>query len=107
MSTIPNMTHKEEQFFWQNNDATDYLEDMEPVKLITGSSPKNQCPICHETLLTRLINVELAHGKVELRKVHQRYCKNGHQAHLVEESQRLVDAIESVLNLVQPVYSQF
>jgi hypothetical protein len=105
MKKIPEMTRTEEHEFWKTHSAADYLEEMEPVTVVTGSRPQNRCGECKETLLSRFIDVELKGGRGQLRGLRQLYCPNGHEARLAPEAQRLVTAIESVLSL-SPVYDR-
>jgi len=99
MAKIPEMTRTEEGAFWETHDATDYLDDMVAVDVTTGPRPQNNCPACGKIMLSRTVDVNLAAGRVQLRQLRQLYCPDGHETHLADESQRLVDAIDAVLRL--------
>ncbi len=99
MATIPQMTRAQEGKFWETHDAADYLDEMEHVTAATGPRPQNRCSKCSRTLLSRYMDIDLADGQVQLRKLRQLYCPEGHETRLSPEAQRLADAIEAVLRL--------
>ncbi len=103
MAKTPEMTRTEAGAFWETHDATDYLEDMVAVDVTTGPRPQNNCPTCGQIMLSRMVDVTLAAGRVQLRQLRQVYCPEGHETHLAAEAQRLVDAIEAVLRLAWPL----
>ncbi len=99
MAKIATMTRGEEAEFWKTHDATDYLDDSEPVEVETGPRPQNRCLICSDVLLSRYVDVELAGGRAVLRGLRELYCRQGHEVRLAPEAQRIADAIEAVLGL--------
>ena len=99
MDKLPTMSRVEESRFWETHDATDYLDAMEPVAVTVGPRPRNRCPQCKKTLLSRYVDVNLAGDRVQLRGLRQIYCPDGHVSRLAPEAQRLVDAIEAVMRL--------
>jgi hypothetical protein len=99
MAKIPTMTREEEAEFWKTHDATDYLDDSEPVEVETGPRPRNRCLVCSDVLLSRYVDVELAGERAVLRGLRELYCRQGHEIRLAPEAQRIVDAIEAVLGL--------
>jgi len=99
MTNIPEMSRSEEAEFWKTHDATDYLDEMEPVTVIRGPRPRNRCSVCDRVMLSRYVDVDLAGGRVQLRRLRQLYCPVGYESRLAPEAQRLVDAIEAVLRL--------
>lgn len=103
MTKLPEMTRQEEFEFWKTHDATDYLDDTEPVQVETGPRPRNHCPVCGDILLSRYVDVELAGGRAALRGLRELYCRQGHGARLAPEAQRVADAVEAVLHLAPDV----
>ena len=99
MTSIPEMTRAQEAQFWETHDATDYLDEMEPVTVTVGPRPRNQCSVCGRVLLSRYVDIDLAGGRARLRQLRQLYCPAGHESYLAPEAQRLVDAVEAVLRL--------
>jgi hypothetical protein len=99
MTTIPKMTRTQEAKFWETHDATDYLDEMEPVTATVGPRPRNRCSTCGQVMLSRYVDVDLAGGRAQLRQVRQLYCPDGHDSRLAPEAQRLADAVEAVLRL--------
>ena len=99
MDELPTMSRVEESRFWETHDATDYLDAMQPVSATVGPRPRNRCPKCRKTLLSRYVDVNLAGGRAQLRGLRQFYCPDGHETRLAPEAQRLVDAIEAVMQL--------
>jgi hypothetical protein len=99
MDKLPTMSRVEESKFWETHDATDYLDAMESVSVTVGPRPRNRCPKCKKTLLSRYVDVNLADDRVQLRGLRQLYCPDGHESRLAPEAQRLVDAIEAVMRL--------
>jgi hypothetical protein len=93
------MTRAQEAEFWETHDATDYLDEMEPVTVTVGPRPQNQCSVCSQVLLSRYVDIDLAGGRAQLRQLRQLYCPAGHESRLAPEAQRLVDAVEAVLRL--------
>ena len=59
MDALPTMSRVEESRFWETHDATDYLDVMEPVSVTVGPRPRNRCPKCRKTLLSRYVDVQL------------------------------------------------
>lgn len=106
MDRIPKMTREEEAEFWKTHDATDYLDDSEPVEVEMGPRPRNHCLVCGDVLLSRYIDVELAGGRAVLRRLRELYCREGHETRLAPEAQRIVDAVEAVLGLI-PDFTRF
>jgi hypothetical protein len=45
------------------------------------------------------VEVDLAGGLAQLRRLRQLYCPDGHESRLAPEAQRLADAVEAVLRL--------
>lgn len=99
MAEIPKMTREQEAEFWKTHDATDY-DDSEPIEVEVGPRPRNRCLACGDVLLSRYVDVEVAGGRVVLRGLRELYCRQGHETRLASEAQRIVDAVEAVLNLV-------
>ncbi|MCX6031432.1 MAG: hypothetical protein NT169_19305 [Chloroflexi bacterium] len=99
MDKLPTMSRVEEGKFWETRNATDYLDATQPVSVTVGPRPRNRCPKCEQTLLSRYVDVSLADGRAQLRGLRQLYCPDGHETRLAPEAQRLVDAIEAVLHL--------
>jgi len=99
MTRIPEMTRTQEAKFWETHDATDYLDEMEPVAVALGSPPRHRCAVCGQVLLSRYVNIDVAGGRAQLRELRQLYCPAGHDIHLAPEAQRLAEAIEAVLRL--------
>jgi len=99
MTSIAEMTRAQEAEFWETHDATDYLDEMEPVTVTVGPGPQNRCSVCGRTLLSRYVDVDLADGRVKLRGLRQLYCPVGHETRLAPEAQRLANAVEAVLRL--------
>ena len=99
MTSIPEMTRAQEGRFWDTHDATDYLDEMDPVTVTVGPRPRNRCSVCGRVLLSRYVDMGLAGGRAQLRGLRQLYCPDEHEARLVPEAQRLVDAVEAVLRL--------
>jgi len=99
MTSIPEMTRAQEGEFWATHDATDYLDEMEPVAVTVGPRPRNHCSVCGRVLLSRYVDVDLAGGLAQLRRLRQLYCPDGHESRLAPEAQRLADAVEAVLRL--------
>ena len=99
MDELPTMSRVEESRFWETHDATDYLDAMESVAVTVGPRPRNRCPKCKKTLLSRYVDVNLADDRVQLRGLRQLNCPDGHVSRLAPEAQRLVDAIEAVMRL--------
>jgi len=93
------MPRAQESKFWETHDATDYLDEMEPVTATAGPRPRNRCSVCGGVLLSRCVDIELAGGRAQLRQLRQLYCPDGHESHLAPEAQRLADALEAVLRL--------
>jgi len=93
------MTRAQEAEFWETHDATDYLDEMEPVTVTVGPRPRNRCSVCSKVLLSRYVDIDLAGGRAQLRQMRQLYCPAGHESRLAPEAQRLVDAVEAVLRL--------
>jgi len=93
------MTRAQEARFWETHDATDYLDEMEPVTVTVGSRPRNHCSVCGQVLLSRYVDIDLAGGRAQLRRLRQLYCPAGHESRLAPEAQRLADAVEAVLSL--------
>jgi hypothetical protein len=96
---MPEMTRTQEAKFWETHDATDYLDEMEPVAVTLGPPPRHRCAVCGQVLLSRYVNIDVAGGRAQLRELRQLYCPTGHDIHLAPESQRLTEAIEAVLRL--------
>jgi len=99
MTSIPEMTRAQETEFWETHDATDYLDEMEPVTVTVGPRPRNRCSVCSQVMLSRYVDIDLAGGRAQLRQVRQLYCPDGHESRLAPEAQRLADAVEAVLRL--------
>ena len=99
MAKIPKMTRVEEQEFWESHDATDFLEDMEPVAVIRMPRPDSNCSVCGETMRSRFVDIEIADKRLQLRRTRELYCPNGHETRLAPEEQRLADALEAVSKL--------
>lgn len=99
MTNIPEMTRAQEAKFWEMHDASDYLDEMEPGTVTVGPRPRNRCSVCDRVMLSRYVDVDLAGGRVQLRRLRQLYCPAGHETRLAPEAQRLVDAVEAVLRL--------
>ena len=99
MTGMPEMTRDQEAKFWETHDATDYLDEMEPVTVTVGPRLRNRCSVCDQVLLSRYVDIELAGGRAQLRQLRQLYCPAGHESHLAPEAQRLADAVEAVLRL--------
>jgi hypothetical protein len=99
MTSIPEMTRGQEARFWETHDATDYLDEMEPVTMTIGPRPRNRCSVCARVLLSRYVDVSLAGDRAQLRGLRQLYCPDGHETRLAPEAQRLADAVEAVLRL--------
>jgi hypothetical protein len=93
------MAQTQEAKFWETHDATDYLDEMEPVVVTVGPRPRNRCSVCSQVMLSRYVDIDLAGGRAQLRQVRQLYCPDGHESHLAPEAQRLADAVEAVLRL--------
>ncbi len=93
------MTRAQEAEFWETHDATDYLDEMEPVTVTVGPRPRNGCSVCSQVMLSRYVDIDLAGGRAQLRQVRQLYCPDGHESRSAPEAQRLVDAVEAVLRL--------
>ncbi|MBM4466525.1 MAG: hypothetical protein FJ014_13385 [Chloroflexi bacterium] len=91
------MTRDQEAKLWETHDATDYLDEMEPVAVTIGPRPRNRCSVCSQVLLSRYVAIDLACGRAQLRQVRQLYCPAGHESRLAPEAQRLADAVELVL----------
>jgi len=100
MTEIPKMTREEEAEFWKTHDATDYLDDSEPIEVEMGPRPRNRCLNCGDVLLSRYVDIQVAGGRAVLRGLRELYCRQGHETCLASEAQRIVDAVEAVLNLV-------
>lgn len=100
MEKIPKMTRQEEAKFWETHDATDYLDDSEPVEVKMGPRPQNRCQVCGDVLLSRYTDVELAAGRAVLRGLRELYCRQGHETCLAPEAKRIVNAVKAVLDLV-------
>ena len=96
---IPEMTRAQEARFWETHDATDYLDEMEPVTVTVGPRPQNRCSVCDQVLLSRYVDIDLAGGRAQLRGLRQLYCPAGHETRLAPKAQRLADAVEAVLRL--------
>jgi len=75
--SIPEMTRAQEAKFWETHDATDYLDETEPVTVTVGPRPRNRCSVCGEVLLSRYVDIELAGGRAQLRQLRQLYCPAG------------------------------
>ena len=99
MNSIPEMTRAQEAKFWETHDATEYLDEMEPVTVVVGPRPQNHCSVCDQVLLSRYVDIDLAGGRAQLRRLRQLYCPAGHESRLAPEAQRLANAIEAVLCL--------
>ena len=99
MAKIPAMTRGEEQQFWESHDATDFLEDMEPVAVTRMPRPDSGCFVCGETMRSRYVDFEIADKRLQLRRTRELYCPNGHESRLAPEDQRLVDVLEAVSRL--------
>ncbi len=99
MTSVPKMTRAKEAKFWETHDATDYLDEMEPVTMTVGPRPQNRCSVCGRVLLSRYVDINLAGGRAQLRQLRQLYCPAGHASCLAPEAQRLADAVEAVLRL--------
>jgi len=93
------MTRAQEAKFWETHDATDYLDEMEPVTVTVGPRPQNRCSVCCQVMLSRYVDIDLAGGRAQLRQVRQLYCPDRHESRLSPEAQRLADAMEAVLRL--------
>ena len=93
------MTRAQEAKFWETHDATDYLDEMEPVTVTAGPRPRNRCSVCSQVMLSRYVDMDLAGGRAQLRQLRQLYCPAGHESRLAPEAQRLADAMEAVLRL--------
>lgn len=96
---LPKMTREEEAQFWDEHDATDYLEEFEPGALTRGPKQSNRCSQCQKILLSRYIDVEIGKGQVIVRHVRELYCPDSHEKRLAPEAQMLVDALEAVVRL--------
>jgi hypothetical protein len=94
------MTRQEEAEFWKTRDATDYLDDSEPVEVEMGPHSQNHRRVCGDVLLSRYIDVELAAGRAVLRGLRELYCRQGHETRLAPETKRIVNAVKAVLDLV-------
>jgi hypothetical protein len=94
------MSRAEEAEFWKTHDATDFLDDLEPIVASRGPRPKHRCAHCDKLLLSRYVNVEVASGRAVMRNLRELYCPDSHETHLAPEAQRLIEAIEAVLRLV-------
>ena len=99
MAKIPTMTRVEEQEFWESHDATDFLEDMEPVVVTRMARPDTSCFVCGETTRSRFVDIEIADRRLQLRRTRELYCPNGHETRLAPADQRLADALEAVSKL--------
>jgi hypothetical protein len=105
MAKLPKMTREEEAEFWKTHSSADYWDDMEDVELKVHpriKSPRNlspRCPVCDEVLLTCYVDLDVAHGRLTLHKVHQLYCPKGHVTKLAPQAEKIVKAIEAVLEL--------
>ena len=71
------MTRAQEARFWETHDATDYLDEMEPVTATVGPRPRNRCSTCGQVMFSRYVDVDLAGGRAQLRQVRQLYCPDG------------------------------
>lgn len=99
MTQLPEMSRAEEAEFWRTHDATDYLDEFASVELTKTPRPDNHCFQCQKVMRSRYVNVEIALGRAVIRDLRELYCPDGHEARLSPEAQRLVNAIEAVLNL--------
>ena len=99
MAKILKMTRVEEQEFWASHDATDFLDEMEPIVATRMPHPDSSCSVCGETMRSRYVDIEIADKRVQLRRIRELYCPHGHEFHLAPEDQRLVDALEAVSRL--------
>ena len=98
-TSIPEMTPAQEAKFWETHDATDHLDEMEPVTVTVGPRPQNRCSLCGRTLFSRCVDMDLAGNRAQLRGLRQLYCPMGHETRLTPEAQRLTYAVEAVLRL--------
>ena len=85
------MTRAQEAKFWETHDATDYLDEMEPVTVTAGPRPRNRCSVCSQVMLSRYVDIDLAGGRAQLRQLRQLYCPAGHESRLAPEAQRLAE----------------
>ena len=99
MAKIPAMTRVQEQEFWESHDATDFLDDMEPIAVTRMPRPNSSCSVCGETMRSRFVDIEIADKRLQLRRTRELYCPNGHETRLAPEEQRLADALEAVSKL--------
>ena len=99
MITIPKMARAQEARFWETHDATDYLDEMQPMTATVGPTPRSRCSECGQMMLSRYVDIDVAGGRAQLRQLRQLYCPDGHESCLAAEAQRLVDAVEAVLRL--------
>lgn len=99
MAKIPQMTRVEEQEFWETHDATDFLDEMEPVAVTRATHTESICSVCGETMRSRFIDIEIADRRLQLRRTRELYCPNGHETRLALADQRLADALEAVSKL--------
>ena len=105
MAKIPEMSVEEEALFWDTHDATDYLDDMEPVEVEIDPSVKSprdlspRCPVCDDVLLSRYVDVEVAGGRATLHGLRELYCREGHITRLAPEAEEIVRRVEEVLRM--------
>lgn len=104
MPKLANMSREEEAEFWKTNDSTDFLDNYEATTLIRGKRPTHKCSSCGKRLLSHYVDVKVAAGRVVMRQMRELYCPDSHESYLASESQRLVNAVEAVMDLApQPM----
>ena len=96
---LPKMSRAEEAEFWKTHDSADFMDEFEPVELIRTPKPDSHCSQCQKVMRSRYVNIETSLGRVVIRDLRELYCPDGHESRLSPEAQRLVDAIEAVLQL--------
>jgi hypothetical protein len=96
---LPRMTREEEAVFWETHSSADYWDESEPVEIESGPQPRNTCPVCGRILLSRFVDVNISGGRAVLKRVRELYCPKEHEVRLAPETQRVVRAVEAVLNL--------
>lgn len=99
-------SYKEEAEFWDTHDSTEYEFEEEGILEVAPhiKSPRDLSPRCPEddkVLLTRYIDLEIAGGRMVLRRVPQLYCRDGHYTALLPKVEMEVRVLEAVFEALR------
>ncbi|MBI3761505.1 MAG: hypothetical protein HY260_06540 [Chloroflexi bacterium] len=98
-------SEKEEADFWASHDTTEYV-DWNTAEVIAPGTflPSPHCSIDGSLLLSRYVDLEVAHGTVVVRNLRQLYCRHGHprETRLAPEAEERVRIFEALALAMEP-----